>query len=50
MAIKTNPDTKFISSDDETVTFEKDGETMTLNFEDIANGNFSMTNADGATT
>ena len=51
MAIKMNPDTKFIESDDETVTFEtKDGEVMTMNFEDIQNGNFSMTTDDGETS
>jgi hypothetical protein len=51
MAIKMNPDTKFIESDDETVTFEtKDGEIVTMNFEDIQNGNFSMTNEEGETS
>ncbi len=51
MAIKMNPDTKFIESDDETVTFRtKDGEVVTMDFEDIQNGNFSVTNAEGETS
>ncbi len=51
MAIKMNPDTKFISSDDETVTFKtKDGEVVTMNFEDIQSGNFSMTTEEGETS
>lgn len=48
MAIKMNPETKFISSDEETVTFEtKDGEVVTMNFEDIREGKFTVTNQDG---
>ncbi len=50
MAIKMNPDTKFVSSDDESVTFEKDGETITMSFEDIEQGKFTMTTGDGETS
>ncbi len=50
MAIKMNPDTDFIESDEETVTFEKDGERMTLSFADIQDGKFSVTGPDGATS
>ena len=51
MAIKMNPETEFISSDDESVTFEtKDGEVVTMNFEDIQQGRFSMTTEEGETS
>ena len=46
-----SPEIEFVSSDEETRTVvfrnEKTGEEITLNFEDIENGNFSFENADG---
>lgn len=51
MAIKMNPETKFISSDEESVTFEnKDGEVVTLSFEDIQEGRLSMKTEEGEST
>ena len=47
-AIQLNPETELISSDEETVTFRtRDGEVMTMNFEDIRDGKFSVTDANG---
>ena len=49
--IRLNPDLELVSTDDEagTITFTntKTGEEATLNFEDIAEGRFSMTTAEG---
>lgn len=50
MAVKLNPELDFIESDDETVTFENEkGERVTMNFQDIQNGNFSVETEDGQT-
>ncbi len=50
-AIRTNPELELVSTDDEagTITFTntKTGEEATLNFEDIAEGKFSMTTGEG---
>ena len=50
-AIRVNPDLELVSTDDEagTITFTntKTGEEATLNFEDIAEGRFSMTTGEG---
>ncbi|MEO8504712.1 MAG: hypothetical protein ABI609_12510 [Acidobacteriota bacterium] len=51
MAIKFNPDVEEVSSTDTEMTLrdKKTGETVTLNFEDIKNGNFSFKTKDGET-
>ena len=50
-AIRANPDLDFIESDQDagTITFrnKKTGEEATLNFDDIAEGRFSMTTSEG---
>lgn len=50
-AIRTNPELELVSTDDEagTITFTntRTGEEATLNFEDIAEGRFSMTTDEG---
>lgn len=51
MAVRTNPELDLLETDDEagTITFRnnKTGEETTLNFEDIAEGRFSMTTDEG---
>lgn len=51
LAVRTNPELDLVSTDDEagTITFRntKTGEEATLNFEDIAEGRFSMTTDEG---
>ena len=51
LAVRMNPDLELVSTDDEagTITFTntKTGEQATLNFEDIAEGRFSMTTDEG---
>lgn len=51
LMIKANPDLEEVSSDKEagtmTVRDKKSGKVMTLNFEDIKNGKFSMEGSDG---
>lgn len=51
LAISMNPDVELVSSDDEAKTVvvrdKKTGKEMTLNFEDIQNGKFSMEGPDG---
>ncbi len=52
MAITMNPDVELVSSDDANKTVvvrdKKTGKEMTLNFEDIKNGKFSMEGSDGS--
>lgn len=51
VAVRTNPDLELVSTDDQagTITFTntRTGEKATLNFEDIAEGRFSMTTDEG---
>lgn len=51
LAIRNNPDLEFLETDDEdgTITFRNraSGEKATLNFEDIAEGRFSMSTDEG---
>lgn len=52
LALKANPDLEKVSSDSDagtvTVRDKKTGKVMTLNFEDIKNGKFSMEGEDGS--
>lgn len=51
MVVRTNPDLELLNTDDEagTITFRDTtkGEEVTLNFEDLAEGNFSFTTSEG---
>ncbi len=51
LAVSLNPDVELVSSDDQaktvTVRDKKTGKVVTLNFEDIKNGKFSMEGSDG---
>ena len=51
MVIKMNPDLEFVESDEETVTFrDEKGELITMNFEDIQQGKFSIETEGGETS
>jgi len=53
LALKFNPEVEVVSTDDtkNEITFrtKKDGKTMTMSFEDVANGKFTMTDGEGKT-
>lgn len=54
MAIRMNPDYEIVETNDDegTITFrdERSGEVTTMNFQDIADGKFSVTDEDGKTS
>ncbi len=54
LAVRLNPDLELVESDDDagtmTIRNKKDGEVVTLDFKDIADGNFRVTTKDGETS
>lgn len=54
MALKLNPDIEIVSTNDarNEITFKtkSDGKTVTMSLDDVAQGKFTMTDADGKTT
>jgi hypothetical protein len=50
LALKFNPEVEVVSTDDTkneiTIRTKKDGETMTMSFEDVAKGKFTMTDSE----
>lgn len=53
LALKFNPEVEVVSTDDTkneiTIRTKKDGKTMTMSFEDVAKGKFTMTDSEGKT-
>ncbi len=51
IVVRANPDLEMVTSDDAagtmTIRNKKDGETVTLNYEDISNGQFSIETSEG---
>lgn len=51
IVVKANPDLEMVSSDDDagtmTIRNKKDGEIVTLNYDDISNGQFSIETSEG---